>query len=476
MTSTSVKDLGGLMNYVNSTGQSAGKTKGFQTTPDFGNAMMKASEGQTQTSNDKVNAKMPKTDETAKEKFAERPETNSIQKPKETDQAVEEEVKLSDEELSQIEEAGEKIMEAVADEMEVSVEDVEEAMEILGLSVISLLEPSNLNQLVLELSDETEPIALVTNENLFDAITNLTAIVDATTADLAQDMDIEVSNAKELIELAEVQTGNFETEMSVEADSDADTIKEAPRFTVQVEDRTVETDENGNEIKTITVDNNTKADGYETKNQDSDLGENKSKDDNHHESQLDLRPEMGIKNPVLNNLVNEVSETTSPEAPMRFVSEQTQDIMNQIMDRMKIDLKPETEEIEMQLHPSSLGSVKVNLTANKAGEVTAEFKVQNELVKAAVESQLNDLRETFKASGTRVTQIEVSVELQSFDSNLWQGKGHDSEAQSRNSSERRTRRINLNELDALFKDEATEEEKLAAEMMEANGNTVDFTA
>lgn len=70
----------------------------------------------------------------------------------------------------------------------------------------------------------------------------------------------------------------------------------------------------------------------------------------------------------------------------------TENIMRQIMDYMKIQVKADTSNLEMQLHPASLGTVQVQI-ASKGGAVTANFIAQNETVKAALESQMVQLIE-----------------------------------------------------------------------------------
>ena len=147
--------------------------------------------------------------------------------------------------------------------------------------------------------------------------------------------------------------------------------------------------------------------------------------------------------------------------------------MNQIMDYMKIQLKPGMEQLEMQLHPASLGTVQVQISA-RGGEITAQFHVQNETVKAAIESQISTLQESFKEQGVKVQEIQVTVESHGFESNLWQGQSREENTSSQN-GKKQPRRINLNELNGVFAEEASEEEVLAAKMMEANGNTVDYT-
>lgn len=147
--------------------------------------------------------------------------------------------------------------------------------------------------------------------------------------------------------------------------------------------------------------------------------------------------------------------------------------MDQIMDYMKIQLKPGMDQLEMQLHPASLGNVHVQITS-KGGEITAQFQVQNETVKAAIESQIMELKETLKDQGIKVEAVQVTVENHGFESNLWQGQSREENAASQN-EKKTARRINLNDLDALFEEEASEEELLNAQMMEMNGNTLDYT-
>lgn len=148
----------------------------------------------------------------------------------------------------------------------------------------------------------------------------------------------------------------------------------------------------------------------------------------------------------------------------------TQDIMKQIMDYMKIQIKPDVSNLEMQLHPESLGTVHVQVVS-KGGAVTAHFITQNETVKAALESQMIQLKESFQEQGVRVEAVEVSVQAHQFERNLEQGRGRQQEQAP---SKGRARRINLNE--PLDLEELEQEEALAAEMMTATGSTVDFTA
>ena len=148
--------------------------------------------------------------------------------------------------------------------------------------------------------------------------------------------------------------------------------------------------------------------------------------------------------------------------------------MNQIMDYMRIQIKPEMTQLEMQLHPESLGNVNVHI-ASKEGVITAQFTAQNETVKAAIESQLVQLKETFSEQGVKIEAIEVSVQANGFRQEYEGSRSHEGTEED-NKKKSATRRINLNDSDLFAEETLSEEDQLAVSMMEVNGNTVDYTA
>lgn len=80
---------------------------------------------------------------------------------------------------------------------------------------------------------------------------------------------------------------------------------------------------------------------------------------------------MGEAAPVHNNVLLQ-KETEAPlqmqeSAAYAESSTQTQEIMDQIMDYMKVQLKPEMDQLEMQLHPETLGTLKIQLVS-KGGD------------------------------------------------------------------------------------------------------------
>jgi flagellar hook-length control protein FliK len=151
--------------------------------------------------------------------------------------------------------------------------------------------------------------------------------------------------------------------------------------------------------------------------------------------------------------------------------------MEQITEYIRVQVKPETTEMELQLHPASLGNIKVQV-ASREGVLTASFTTQNEAVKAALESQMVQLKESFEQQGIKVEAIEVNVEARGFERSLDQQNQEQSRDQFTEGSRRGTRRIRLGggSEEELDDEDLTEEDRIVADMMIRNGNTVDYTA
>lgn len=465
MTNAPVKDVSSLMNFV---GSSRATTKtGMDQTESFGDVMNRASGGDTESvaQTQSVKDQTPKTDSSVEHSKAMKKDS-SVVKTKESKQT---EVSKTDEQA--VAEAGEEAVEVIAEELGVSEEEVIAALEEMGISLNALFDPSVLSQLVLKLTGGQDPMVLLTDEGLFAKLQNLTEALGNIQNDLMQELGVnpeelqallQEADMKGRVEIPEDQTLSLNTQ-----ELPTEVVEEkAPEITVEVEVNgetvKVSADENGNVNKTITVTaQETQAGQQENGRQQGETKEQKGET-------------FHTGNPVMDSLLqNKVQATEVSFEQTTFFSQNTQEIMNQIMDYMKIQLKPGMDQLQMQLHPASLGTVQVQLTS-KAGEITAQFQVQNETVKAAIENQIVELKETLKDQGIKVEAVEVTVESNGFESNLWQGQGREENAASQG-NKKSPRRIDLTSLDALFEEEAAPEDVLAAKMMEANGNTVDYT-
>ena len=186
----------------------------------------------------------------------------------------------------------------------------------------------------------------------------------------------------------------------------------------------------------------------------------------------------GEGNLVLQTIKNEnfAPELEAVQANAGSSEVNTQDIMRQIMDYMRVQIRPDQTSMEMQLHPASLGTLQIQVEA-KGGVLTANFITQNEAVKAALESQMVQLQENFEQQGIKVEAIEVTVATHQFEQNLdQQGREGEQSGEMQEGRRPRVRRLNLSGMDGIMPEDLEEEDRIAAEMMAVNGGTVDYTA
>ena len=153
----------------------------------------------------------------------------------------------------------------------------------------------------------------------------------------------------------------------------------------------------------------------------------------------------------------------------------TMDLIEQFAENVKATVAENASSMEMQLNPENLGKVYLQISSEQ-GSVRAQIAASNEAVKAALEIQVAELRETLEQSGIKVDSIEVTVASHEFERNLEQGQSREFEEGQRQQEQQSQRRnINLSSLDELSS-LMTEEEALVAQIMKDNGNSVDLTA
>ena len=388
---------------------------------------------------------------------------------------------VSDADKEVVSEAGEGLLEAVADEMGITIEDVEEVMEILGLSAVQLLDPENMKQLLITLSGNEDNLSILTDGELYGHLQNMLDMVETTLEGLQTQLGLSEEELGALIaDMAQVETASepeiVPEELTGQSDKEPEVNLEGMKdyaVTVHKDGETVEVkvkvddvsgEQSSKEEVKAAPETQTKS---ENKPDSGDLFGN-SKNENKGEDHMSGN--LMMQNPIEQPSFNEI-----PQQPVmeRYVS--TEDIMNQIMESMKINLKSDVQELELHLHPASLGNVHVQIAA-KEGMVTAQFIAQNETVKAAIESQLVQLKTQFEEQGIKVDKVEVAVGDYRFD-HSFAGNEENQQSDNANNGKKSRRNINLSELDLEeLPEDMDDSERIAAEMMAQSGNMVDYTA
>ena len=152
---------------------------------------------------------------------------------------------------------------------------------------------------------------------------------------------------------------------------------------------------------------------------DNTAGTNQQMADNQTESAMQGSTQTETKEPVqgealngtnafLQNLGKAVAEVQGNPSSQQSNQQQMVDIVNQVIEQVKVTLGKETTTMQMQLNPENLGKVLISVTS-KNGVMTANFTVQTEEAKEALQSQMYSLREAIESRSLKVDAVEVEV-------------------------------------------------------------------
>lgn len=180
----------------------------------------------------------------------------------------------------------------------------------------------------------------------------------------------------------------------------------------------------------------------------------------------------------MTDFVNQLREHTNMNVQTAGTEFLTSDvdyesIIRQISEQIRVHVTEDFSSMEMYLNPESLGKVEMHLLL-KQGALSAQFSVENEQVKEAMESQMVQLQEDFDKQGLKVEMIEVTVKSHEFEQNLMQGEERNPQSGQEGSKTHRVLRFGLEELaeDADF----LSDEELAEKIMKEDGTTLNYLA
>jgi len=379
------------------------------------------------------------------------------------------ETTVTDEQVDEVTDVIEEIKEVLKAEFNLTDEEIETVLANLGLNQMALLDTEAIPEIVAKISGAEDTLSLVTDEAAYESLSRVTEFVETNVKTIAEELNIPTEEVEEA--LKQFETVKTEETPVVDNTSDKD-----------VEEIGKEEDAFESKLFVVNKDNSKKTVSFETKIESIEVTKEEVK-----EITTDLRKSGQFEqngsqeNSTMSfaeNLFSKVAETLNEETGemTAYTSYDAKNIMNQLTEFIKIDVSTENPEVSLRLHPETLGTVSVKISANNEGLLTAQFITQNESVKAVIESQAMVLRENLEAKGVAVEAVEVLVESHAFERNLSdQSKG--GEAQNNNGFSRKTRRITLFDNDEEIQPDEimSEADSLAKEMMIQNGNTVDYS-
>lgn len=412
----------------------------------------------------------------------------------ETESLDEEKIKDLAEEISEI---TNQIVDKIKSEFEVTDEEIEEAMEVLGLTIADFTKPAELRNLLMELTGTTDSIELLTNVELYDSVKEVTDFASNLFTEVAKDFSLSTEQLTEMINTESFEEALNEVNVSVktneaETEADAEVVSEVTVDKTTDAALAFENSDKANANETKPVESNNSNESEEVPiDTEKKAPEKIEKPESFTQSSLMNDEAMNVRSEnrksfnfdssknqeftfnqtqaVTNQTVNTVGDIVETVTSYTTGTD-TDNIMRQVTDYVKVHISDDVTKMEIELHPASLGTVNMQINSQN-GQITAHLTVQNELVKSVLETQMIKLQETFDEQGTKVSAIEVTVAEYSLNS---QSDNNYSEEQNGRDYGSKKKGINLNEIGSL--DELDEEEQLEAKVMEMNGSSVNYTA
>ena len=379
----------------------------------------------------------------------------------------------------------ESVRDVIKDELQVTDEQITEAMETLGLTVADLMNPQQLAALAAELTGTEDMSALLCNE----AFMNVMQSVGTLTEDLLQQLGVTAEELTQLLEDAGQTDMDADLMQTVQtADAGETDVKDAQKVYADTADgirdtaeqpqmaaQAAETETRTEEAKDITPEETDAQAKTATAGSDKEQAQTGS-NSNSGQQNFASQAHAGVDVHTGPTLTETVAMQGANSAGEYAAQVDIADVVRQIVTYTRVNYTANQETtMEMQLNPEHLGKIYLEITS-KDGTVSAHLTAQNEVVKEALESQITDLKQNMNQAGVKVDAVEVTVGGHEFEKNLEQNaKQEEQQAEEREKAANATRHINLNELDGLS-GLMTEEETLVAKMMAEQGNSVDFTA
>lgn len=387
-----------------------------------------------------------------------------------------------------------QIVKKVTDDLDISEDELNNAMQLLGLTAMDLLNPANLAALYCEVTgNASDPQALVLNADftaLFNDVSQVASENDAqlnllsqlTASDDGEILDADIVSSADTTDTNE-STGSVNTPEKT-VDSSYDDTAASGQNINDTADEAVKVYDGGTQDSSYKNSDEGTSSGETGNDITSDENTEKTQSKSQVDSSFDdsgeriLHHEDGAHsdNSVLHASVSEQLNTDTSFEMSQSQSRlrvDTTDIIRQIVDSMSISNTTEESAINLQLTPESLGRMYINVS-QKNSEISARIAVSNEVVKEALQTQMVNLKEALNNSGIRVNEVEITVASHEFERNLEQGAANDSRQQESTNSYNGSNSSGSGTDSDMMQDRA--EERLVTQIMRDNGNSVDFTA
>lgn len=380
-----------------------------------------------------------------------------------------------------------KTVEAVAEELGVTVEEVAEQMEAMGLTVLDLMDPSKLAELALELTGGQDAGELLLSEGFQQLLGEIGELSQEFLAELGltpQEMPQVMEQLEAMLSQGEAIPTETETEaVQPEQAAEAEAILSGNTEVLQAAAPQAKPGETAQPVQeenaSVSVQQEvSEAEQPQEGQQESSSTAEDTEDGSALQKEFSSEPGKTQQGQVTYQATAQAAasgQAVEAAQPMPQPRVDVESIMRQISQMTRIAVSQAETSIEMQLNPENLGKVYLQVVSRQ-GAITAQLAAQDEAVKQALESQLAVLKDNMNQQGLKVEAVEVTIASHEFERNLEENQKNPSQEQQEAETERASRRNirmdSLDELEGLM----SEEESLVAKMMSEQGNRMDLTA
>lgn len=341
----------------------------------------------------------------------------------------------------------------IKETMDVSDEDIENAMEQLGIGIVDLLDPQSVTDLVIALSGNSDSLEFLTDASAVANLEDIINTVDEVTQNLTETYNIDITSVKDIVK-------DFENDSDEAVASEQPVNKQITDYQDDKQNEKAVTEDTKESITDVI------AEKTEVKSEAAFTDEKKNDSDTHLQDKNNDGIEK-ITSDMTQSIQKAFSEVVDETSAVNEV-----DIVRQVVEQIKVTTTQQLSSIEVMLNPENLGKVHVAVTA-KQGIVTAQLTAQNEQVKAALENQMTALKEQFNNQGVKVEAVEITVQSHGFESEQNLEGNNSNQAQQEKKSHRK---LDLSSLEGLDESDMTSDEIRAKDAIVNGNSSVEYSA
>lgn len=304
------------------------------------------------------------------------------------------------------------VKDTIKEELDVSDEDIAKAMEVLGITDNDLLSVVKVTELVSALTG-ADSITLITDDDMSGKLTSVLDAVNTAQEDVADMLNTDVDDAVLVVR----------TDAVVKKDTDETAVKNT--------DSSITDNQSVSETESLSDVLAAKVTAQGSSKHEESTGEHTGEQNHNTQSY------GGVADSIIQSMKDSFADIVTEDTSR--VSEA--DIVNQVIDQIKLSSGRELTSIEVMLNPERLGSVHVTVTA-KNGILSAQIAAQNEQVKTALENQVTVLKENFQNQGIKVEAVEITVMTHQFEAGQNFGQN---ESERKQSEQKINKKLNLSD-------------------------------